>query len=56
MSVEYLQCCNTYIDLDYNCEGVFYYENQAYCYEHLLDYLVNGLGMTEEKADQFIDN
>lgn len=56
MAVVRLTCCDAYIDLDWNLEGAIHYEGEYYCYEHLLDHLMDKLGMTEDQADSYIDN
>ena len=56
MAVEYLHCCDTYVDLDWNVDDVIYYEDEPYCYEHLLEHLMDKLDLTEEQADQYIED
>jgi len=57
MSVIYLHCCGSCLDLDFNCDEAIYYgpENEYYCFEHLLDKLMDEKDLTEEQAERLID-
>lgn len=55
MAVEYVDCCGSYVDLDWNVDDVIYYEDEPWCYDHLLEHLCNTLEISEEKADEIID-
>jgi hypothetical protein len=56
MAVEYLHCCDRYVDLDYHVDDVVYYEYQAYCYEHLVEHIANDQDITLEEAELIVED